>query len=163
MGGSISRGNHGDRVTSARSAAQALVWFTVALPVFLSVAGLAIDGGVLLTARRQLQSVADGAARAGATRLDLDRLRASGGADVQLDQTLATEVAMAYLDERLARDLPWQAAPSTHVDAGARRVHVFIRGTLRTAFLRIVHIDSAPVEANAFADVQYGIRSAGGG
>jgi hypothetical protein len=150
-------------MTSARFAAQALVWFTVALPLFMSIAGLAIDGGVLLTARRQLQSVADGAARAGATRLDLDRLRASGGADVQLDQPLATEAAMAYLDERLARDLPWQGAPATHVDAGARRVHVFIQGTLRTAFLRIVHIDSAPVEASAFADVQYGIRSGGGG
>src|SRR5258708_9915730 len=101
-----------------RFAAQALVWFTLALPMFVSIAGLAIDGGLLLTARRQLQSVADGAARAGATRLDLDRLRASGGADVQLDQTLATQTAASYLDERLARSLPWQAAPATHVDAG---------------------------------------------
>jgi hypothetical protein len=162
MGGSISRRDRSDRVTSARSAAQALVWFTVALPLFMSIAGLAIDGGVLLTARRQLQSVADGAARAGATRLDLDRLRASGGTDIQLDQTLAAEVAMVYLDERLDRELPWQAVPATQVDAGARRVHVVIQGTLRTAFLRIVHIDSAPVEAHAFADIQYGIRSAGG-
>src|SRR5207237_2876094 len=101
-----------------RSAAQALVWLTLALPLFVSIAGLAIDGGVLLTARRQLQSVADGAARAGATRLDLDRLRASGGADVQLDQSLATAAAVAYLDERLARDLPWQSSPATHVDTG---------------------------------------------
>src|SRR6267143_7050939 len=106
MGGSISRRDRGDGMTSARIAAQALVWFTVALPLFMSIAGLAIDGGVLLTARRQLQSVADGAARAGATRLDLDRLRASGGADVQLDQTLATEAATSYIDERLARGLP---------------------------------------------------------
>jgi Flp pilus assembly protein TadG len=142
---------------------QALVWFTVALPLFMSSAGLAIDGGVLLASRRQLQSVADGAARAGATRLDLERLRASGGADVQLDQTLATEAAATYLEERLARELQWQVAPRTHVDAGTRRVHVLIQGTLRTAFLRIVHIDSVPVEANAFADVQYGIRSGGGG
>ena len=46
-----------------RSAAQALVWLTLALPLFVSIAGLAIDGGVLLASRRQLQSVADGAAR----------------------------------------------------------------------------------------------------
>jgi Flp pilus assembly protein TadG len=131
--------------------------------LFMSIAGLAIDGGVLLTARRQLQSVADGAARAGATRLDLDRLRASGGTDIQLDHTLATQAAVAYLDERLARDLPWQVAPAIVVDTSPRRVHVFIQGTLRTAFLRIVHVDSAPVEASAFADVQYGIRSGGGG
>src|SRR3979411_3245854 len=109
-----------------RSNGQALVWFTLALPLFLWSAGLAIDGGLLLTSRRQLQSVADGAARAGATRLDLDRLRASGGAHVPLQPPLAPQAAAAYLDEGLARALPWQAAPATHVDAGARRVHVFI-------------------------------------
>src|SRR6266852_5071036 len=125
-----------------RFAAQALVWLTLALPLFISVAGLAIDGGVLLASRRQLQSVADGAARAGATRLDLDRLRSSGGADVQLDQTLARQAAASYLDERLARELAWQAAPTTYVDTAARRVHVVIQGTMRTAFLRVVHIDS---------------------
>src|SRR5881392_3254512 len=124
MGRSISRWDRGDRMTPARSAAQALVWFTVALPLFMSIAGLAIDGGVLLTARRQLQSVADGAARAGATRLDLDRLRASGGADVQLDQTLAAEAARSYLAEGLARELAWQTEPAARVDADARRVHV---------------------------------------
>ena len=62
-----------------RSIAQALVWFTLALPLFMSIAGLAIDGGALLASRRQMQSVADGAARAGATRLDVNRLRGSGG------------------------------------------------------------------------------------
>jgi Flp pilus assembly protein TadG len=146
-----------------RSAAQALVWFTLALPMFLSVAGLAIDGGVLLASRRQLQSVADGAARAGATRVDLERLRASGGAEVQLDQALATEASWTYLDQRLARELVWHAAPSARVEVAARRVHVLIQGTMRTAFLRIVHIDSVPVDASAFADLQYGIRDGGGG
>src|SRR5437588_9025337 len=105
-----------------RSAAQALVWLALTLPLLMSTAGLAIDGGVLLASRRQLQSVADGAARAGATRLDLDRLRGSGGADVQLDQALASETAAVYLDERLARELAWPAAPVTHIDVGQRRV-----------------------------------------
>src|SRR5215470_3459035 len=73
--------------------AQALVWLTVAIPLFITVAGLAIDGGVLLNARRQLQSATDGAARAAATRLDTPRLRASGGADIQLDPTLADHTA----------------------------------------------------------------------
>jgi Flp pilus assembly protein TadG len=146
-----------------RSLAQALVWFTVALPLFLSIAGLAVDGGVLLASRRQLQSVADGAARAGATRVDLDRLRASGGAEVQLDPTLARAATWSYLDERLARELDWQAVPTAYVDVAARRVHVAIQGTLHTAFLRVVHIDSVPVEASAFADVQYGIHAGDGG
>jgi len=146
-----------------RFTGQALVWLTLALPMFISIAGLAIDGGVLLASRRQLQSVADGAARAGATRLDLDRLRASGGSDVQLDQTLALEATSTYLDERLARELAWPAAPVTHVDVGQRRVHVLIQGTLRTVFLRVVSIDHVAVEASAFADLQYGIHAGGGG
>ena len=146
-----------------RSVAQALVWFTLALPLFISIAGLAIDGGVLLASRRQLQSVADGAARAGATRLDLDRLRGSGGADVQLDPTLARDATWSYLDERLTRELDWQAIPTARVDVAARRVHVAIQGSLRTAFLRVVHIDSVPVEASAIADVQYGIHAGDGG
>src|ERR1700736_721801 len=125
-----------------RLAAQALVWLALALPLFVSVAGLAIDGGILLASRRQLQSVADGAARAGATRLDEDRLRSSGGADIQLDPTLARGEAWSYLDARLTREVQWQAAPSVHVDVAARRVHVAIEGTLPTAFLRVVHIDS---------------------
>ncbi len=146
-----------------RCTAQALVWLTLALPMFISIAGLAIDGGVLLASHRQLQSVADGGARAGATRLDLDRLRASGGADVQLDQALAPEATSTYVDQRLARELAWQAAPVTHVDVGQRRVHVLIRGSLRTAFLRVVNIDHVAVEASAFADLQYGIHSGDGG
>src|SRR5258708_21507907 len=146
-----------------RFAAQALVWFTLALPMFVSIAGLAIDGGVLLASRRQLQSVADGAARAGATRLDLGRLRGSGGADVQLDPTRARDATWSYLDDRLARELDWQAVPTAHVDVAARRVHVAIQGSLRTAFLRVVHIDSVPVEASAYADVQYGIHAGDGG
>jgi hypothetical protein len=146
-----------------RARAQALVWFTLALRLFLSIAGLAIDGGVLLASRRQLQSVADGAARAGATRLDEDRLRSSGGAEVQLDPTLARAATWSYLDQRLARELEWPAAPTAAVDVGVRRVHVVIHGTLPTAFLRVVHVDSVPVEASAFADVQYGIHAGDGG
>src|ERR1700730_7909283 len=110
-----------------RSNGQALVWCTLALPLFLSIAGLAIDGGVLLASRRQLQSVADGAARAGATRLDMDRLRSSGRADIQLDQVLARQAAATYLDQQPARELAWPASPTTHIDVGARRVHVLIQ------------------------------------
>src|ERR1700687_4836155 len=112
-----------------RSAAQALLWLTLPLPLFISIAGLAIDGGVLLASRRQLQSVADGAARAGATRLDLDRLRDSGGTDLRLDQGPGLQAATSYLDVRLARELAWPAAPNAQVDVGTRRVHVLIQGT----------------------------------
>jgi hypothetical protein len=147
-----------------RTHAQALAWFTLALPLFLSIAGLVIDGGVLLTSHRELQSVADGAARAGATRVDMARLRASGGTAVQLDPTLALDATRNYLQDALRDNrLAWQAPPGAQVEVGSRRVSVLVSGTLRTAFLRLVHIESVPVEAAAFADVQFGIRDAGGG
>ena len=147
-----------------RQSAQALLFLTLAVPLVVSMAGLAIDGGVLLSSHRQLQSVADGAARAAATRLDMARLRASAGSDVQLDPVLADQTARTYIEHAL-RDRPqaWNGAPGEQVDVGPRRVHVRIDTNFRTAFLRIVHIDEVPVEASAFADVQYGIHDAGGG
>jgi uncharacterized membrane protein len=147
-----------------RLRAQALVWLTLALPLFVSLAGLAIDGGVLLDERRQLQSVVDGAARAGATQLDVPRLRATGGADVQLDARLAAQTARTYIDQALAADARgWQTAPNTRVDVSQRRVQVQVHVGLPTAFLRIVAVTTIPVDASAYADVQYGIHDGGGG
>jgi uncharacterized membrane protein len=144
--------------------AQALVWLTLALPLFLSTAGLAIDGGVLLTSRRELQSLADGAARAGATRLDTARLRASGGSDVELDRSLATGAALTYIQAALQSGSGfWSGPPNPQVDVAVRRVHVNVSARVHTAFLRVVHIDDVPVEASAYADVQYGIRNGSGG
>jgi hypothetical protein len=40
---------------------------------------------------------------------------------------------------------------------------VVIRANVQTAFLRIVSIDSVPVDASAFADVEFGIHDGGGG
>ena len=145
------------------AAAQALVWYTLTLPLLLSVGGLAIDGGVLLSSRRELQSVADGAARAGATRLDRQRLRLSAGSDVQLDPPRAAAAARDYVDERVGQKLGWQAPPLIEVSVGSRRVQVAVQATVRTAFLRLVHIDEVPVAASAFADVEFGIRDGGGG
>lgn len=146
-----------------RSAAQALAWFTLSVPLFVSTAGLAIDGGVLLTSRRELQSIADGAARAGATRVDMDRLRRSGGAEVQLDAVLAATAARAYLNDRLGHELTWRSAPESRIDVSSRRVSVLIQTSVPTAFLRVVHIDAVPLAASAFADIEFGIRDGGGG
>src|SRR5438046_169568 len=89
----------GHACSRSRTSAQALLWMTLAIPLFLTMAGLAIDGGALLDSRRDLQSVADGAARAGATRIDMQRLRTSGGADVELDSAQAMHAARAYVDQ----------------------------------------------------------------
>ena len=132
------------------------------VPLFVTLAGLAVDGAVLLSGRRQLQSIADGAARAGARRLDVARLRSSDGADVQLDPAAAHAASRAYLNTELARGLAWEAEPEAAIQVGPRRVHVIVQGMLRTPFLRIVNIPSVPVEATADADVRYGIHAGNG-
>lgn len=151
------------RPIGRRERAQALLWLTMAIPLVISMAGLAIDGSVLLDARRQLQSAADGAARAGATRLDMQRLRDSAGTDVQLDPTGAAAAARAYLDQALGSGVhAWQAAPQSDVEVGQRRVQVEVHAQLHPVFLQILGIDNVPVAASAFADVQFGIRDGGG-
>ncbi|GAC1318000.1 MAG: hypothetical protein NVSMB2_12410 [Chloroflexota bacterium] len=146
-----------------RTRAQALIWIMLMLPVFLSTVGLALDGGILLVRHRQLQSVADGAARAGATRLDLDRLRSSGGVDVQLDQALAQDVALTYIAGVLQVERTSQDGLTANVGVTSRRVDVTLQTTTRTAFLRIAHIDSVPLTVGAEAEVQFGIHDGQGG
>jgi hypothetical protein len=76
---------------------QVAVIFAITLLGLLVVTALVIDGGVLFSARRDLQSLADGAARAGAMSLDENHLRSSGGRIVHLDPTSAQEAANEYL------------------------------------------------------------------
>jgi Putative Flp pilus-assembly TadE/G-like len=141
-----------------RNSAQALVFVAIALPMFVAMTGLAIDGAVLLAQRRELQSAVDGAARAGATRVDMELLRASGGSDVQLDQRRARVAAETYLDQTVARGERWRTPPQWHVDATPARVRVVVEGRLPTAFLGVVGVHDVLVGATADASVRYGIR-----
>jgi hypothetical protein len=61
----------------------------------LAVAALVVDGGVLFAARRDLQGLADGAARAGAMAVDEELLRESER--VRLDPRAAEAEARRYL------------------------------------------------------------------
>src|SRR5439155_16533038 len=76
---------------------QALVLAAVMLPLFLAVVGLAIDGGLVFDRRRELQNLADAAARAGAMQVDARVYRESAGRTVVLDQASARRVAAEYL------------------------------------------------------------------
>ncbi len=60
------------------------------------VAGMAYDGGQILAAHARARDLASNAARAGAQEIDLDRLRASGQAE--LDPELAAAAAERYLE-----------------------------------------------------------------
>ena len=150
----------GARRLCNRDPAQALIWLTLLLPLFLGIAGLAIDGAVLLTARRELQSAADGAARAGATEIDIRALRASSGDEVRLDADRATARTNVYLASRLAREVHWHSGPESRVTTTRNAVQVTISGRTPTAFLRALHIDTFPVEATATAAIRHGIDQA---
>jgi uncharacterized membrane protein len=142
-----------------RHPAQALALFVVALPMFLAIAGLAIDTTLLTLERRELQSAVEGAARAGATRIDMELLRASGGSDVQLDVERARAAGRAYLEQTLASAVAWRSQPNSQVVVTRTQVHVSVVGTLHTVFLRVVGMDQVPVAATADASVEYGVRA----
>jgi len=103
------------------------------------------------------------APRAGATQLDHELLRGSAGSQVQLEPAAARSAALGYLGEHVGRELPWVTPPVWKVDVTRQRVHVVVEGGLRTAFMRVVRVESVPVAASSFADVQYGIREPSGG
>lgn len=132
-------------------AGQAIVWAAVMLPLFLSILGLAIDGGVVFDARRGLQNVADGAARAGAMQLDEQTYRASSGQTIVLDPGSAQQVAAAYIGSQGSGMTATVTADSQHVIVTANR-------SVPTSFIRIVGITTVLVSATATAEVQHGIN-----
>ena len=76
-------------------AGQVTVFVVVIFVALLAVAGLVIDGGRALAARRRAIDEADAAARAGAQALSVDAYRSS--ATVTLDPAAARAAALRYL------------------------------------------------------------------
>lgn len=144
------------RWLSVRHSGQAIVWAAVMMPLFLSVIGLAIDGGVVFKAERQLQNVADGAARAGAMQIDQPTYRATSGATLQLDADKAKQVATQYVASQ---------APTVtgQVTADQQQVVVQVKEDVPTSFIRIVGIDSVQIGAVAPARIRFGIQQESGG
>lgn len=130
---------------------QAIVWVAVMLPLFLSVIGLSIDGGVVFSARRELQNVADGAARAGAMQVDEQAYRESSGQRVVLDVEAAQAVAATYVAQQ-------RRGFSATVQADPQVVVVQVARDVPTSFLRLVGIQSAYVSATATATARAGIE-----
>lgn len=76
---------------------QILVLTVVMVLGLLAVLGLVADGGLVFARHRELQAVADAAARAGAAQLDEAVYRASNGRTAQLDPAQARQAARGYL------------------------------------------------------------------
>jgi Flp pilus assembly protein TadG len=135
-------------------AGQALVYVAVMLPLFFSIVGLAVDGGVVWGARRELQNIADAAARAGAMQIDLAAYRQSAGEVIVLDPASAQETAAGYL-----AGIPDLTA---EVKADQRRVTVSVSRDVPLSFLRIAGFQSVRIGAVAPAGVRHGIEQGNG-
>lgn len=136
--------------TRRRPHGQAIVWAAVMLPLFLSVVGLAIDAGVVFDARRELQDVADAAARAGAMQVDQQIYRSSSGKTVVLDQPAARQVAAQYIADQ-------SSGIMATITIDPQRVVVEVSRNVPTSFLRLVGLSTIRVSAVATAAARYGI------
>jgi Flp pilus assembly protein TadG len=133
----ISRRNLGDDRGQA-----ALIVLMLAV-FFLLLLGLVSDGGLLLSQRRDLQGLADGAARAGAAAIDPSTERSGHGA--QIDPA----VAQTQIDRYLAAA---GFSGSAQVIPTPAQVRVELSGTYSLAFAKLVGIGSATLHATSTSD-----------
>ena len=121
--------------------------FVLLLPFMFSLLGLSIDGGQMLITQRQIQGVAEGAARAGAEQLDANAARANPTAPAPLDPTLAWNAAATYVAAQ-----PPGLSATVNADTAKVSVEV-ISGAVPVVFLPAVGYKS-PIHVRAAATAQ---------
>jgi uncharacterized membrane protein len=119
----------------------------------LALAALVIDGGLLFAERRDLQGLADGAARAGAMAVDEDVLRETGA--VRLDSAAAQAAAERYLEAAGAEG-------TIRIDADTLSVTVDLQESRPTLMMGPLGVRTVDVAAHAVARPRVGIEEAGG-
>jgi hypothetical protein len=117
----------------------------------LAVAALVIDGGVLFAERRDLQGLADGAARAGAMAVDEELLRETG--DVRLNPVAARTAAERYLGAGGFQG-------EVQIDADTLSVTVDLEESRPTLMMGLLGVRAVSVTAHAVARPRVGIEEA---
>jgi uncharacterized membrane protein len=112
--------------------------------------GLVIDAGLLFASRRDLQGIADGAARAGAMALDETALRRAGSMEIGLDAGQARAEMENYLAS-VGFTGRFQIEPS------ADSVDVTLELRRRTLLMGLVGVEDVTVRASSSARPRYGI------
>ena len=115
---------------------------------FLILAGLAVDGGYVLAARRRAIDEANGAARAGAEALAPSAYRSSG--DLVLDPDAAAAAAQGFLAA---------TGHSGTITIDGNEVLVTLNFDQPMSLLRIIGIDSVNVQGRGQARSVRGIDS----
>ena len=119
----------------------------------LALAALVIDGGLLFAERRDLQGLADGAARAGAMAVDEDVLRETDA--VRLDPAAAQAAAERYLETAGVEG-------TVRIDADTLSVTVDLQESRPTLIMGLLGVRTVDVAAHAIARPRVGIEEAGG-
>lgn len=120
---------------------------TIVTLAFLMGAGLVLDGGEMLAARRTATVRAEQAARAGAQALDTDALRHRHH---RLDHSAATSAARRFLD---------QAGVAGTVSVSGERVVVSVRIPTRMRLLTLVGLRTVTVSGSGEARPVRGVRN----
>jgi Flp pilus assembly protein TadG len=115
----------------------------------LAVAALVIDGGLLFAARRDLQGLADGAARAGAMAVDEGVLRETGA--VRLNPAAARDAAARYLEAAGFEG-------DVRIDADMLSVTVDLEEIRPTLMMGLLGVRTVMVTAHAVARPRVGIE-----
>jgi hypothetical protein len=116
--------------------------------VLLAFAGIVVDGGAKLTADEDAVALAQEAARAGATTVDVSTAFASGS--IVVDRRLALEAARRYLMGEGYDKFTVSAA-------GVRAIRVSVTITEPTKFLSLIGIDSFTSTGTATASLVTGV------
>jgi uncharacterized membrane protein len=134
------------RLAIAAEHGQAAVLLIGVLALAVAFVGVAVDGARLFTARRDLSSIADSAALAGASAIDEDVYRASLGRDIRIDAPRAREAVAAVV---AGAGLPAGVQVDVAVDANA--VDVRVGRPVATTFLRVGGLAEERIGAHARA------------
>lgn len=132
-----------------RQDGQVTAFVVIMVVTLLLCAGLVIDGGRILAARRQAADVAAGAARAGAQAVSLDELRATNRQ--VLDPARAEAAASAYLA---------QAGRAGTVSVAADTVTVRVKITTPMVILGIAGLVDRTVTGTESARTVRGVSEA---
>lgn len=118
----------------------AAMWTATIAVAILAFAGVVIDAGYTLDARRGADRTAEQAARLAADQLDTDSLYTGG--EVEVDPAAAQEAASTYLN---------QQGVSGDVDVSGDTVTVTVNDYQRSSILGAVGIEGFHVEGSASA------------
>jgi hypothetical protein len=138
---------------------QALVIMVFAILALLTVAGLAIDGGMAFLDRRRMQNAADAAALAGTRKL-AEAVCGEAGADdaaihaevlnyAQLNGVTDTNLVSAWYVDKDINDIGVVGAGS--IPNGALGVRALVGISHQTYFIRLLGMDEAGADAEATA------------